>query len=163
MDLDAVAAAYRAMVAALPGVTLHYAMKCNPFRPVLTQLSSLGCRFEVASTTELDELLAIGVDAGEVLYSNPVKPLNHIVRAYAAGVDETPVTYLGLAQCFHLFDEPGDGAEVFSLMRDSELEPDDYVDSFFDTGAEHRSDVDDLDDDEEDFDDEDDDFVLVDD
>ena len=61
---------------------------------------------------------------------------------YAASVSETPVSYLGLAQCFHLFDEPVDGAEVFSLMRDSDLDPDDYVDSFFDTGAEHRSDVD---------------------
>lgn len=86
MDLDMVAAAHRAMVAALPGVGLHYAMKCNPFRPVLTLLNSLGCRFEVASTTELAELLAIGVDAGEVLFSNPVKPVSHIERAYRAGV-----------------------------------------------------------------------------
>jgi ornithine decarboxylase len=53
---------------------------------VLTLLSSLGCRFEVASTTELSELLAIGVDAGEVLFSNPVKPVRHIARAYEAGV-----------------------------------------------------------------------------
>lgn len=73
---------------------------------------------------------------------------------YAAGIEETPVVYLGLAQCFHLFDDPGDGAEIFSLMRDSDLDHDDYIDSFFDTGSERASDVDDLDDD---------DFELVDD
>jgi hypothetical protein len=45
--------------------------------------------------------------------------------------------YVGLAQAFHLFENAvGDGAEVFSLIRDSELEPDDYLTRFFDTGDE---------------------------
>ena len=53
---------------------------------------------------------------------------------YADDDDE----YLGLAQAFLLFDSPGHGAEVFSLMRSSRLEPDDYLDAFFDTGAERQ-------------------------
>ena len=32
-----------------------------------------------------------------------------------------------------------DGAEIFSLMRDSDLDPEDYLDTFFDTGEEHES------------------------
>ena len=44
--------------------------------------------------------------------------------------------YLDLAQAFKLFDEPTHGAEVFSLMRSSNLEPDAYLDAFFDTGDE---------------------------
>ena len=59
--------------------------------------------------------------------------------AYAASIDELEVHYLGLAQCFHLFDDPADGAEVFSLMRDSDLEPDDYLDTYFDSGTERTS------------------------
>ncbi|RNL64326.1 DUF4288 domain-containing protein [Nocardioides marmoriginsengisoli] len=59
--------------------------------------------------------------------------------AYAASIEEVEVNYLGLAQCFHLFDDPSDGAEIFSLMRDSELEPDDYLDTFFDSGDERTS------------------------
>ena len=55
--------------------------------------------------------------------------------AYADDIDGQ---YLGLAQAYELFDEPGDGAEVFSLVRSSDLEPDDYLDTFFDTGGENQ-------------------------
>ena len=51
---------------------------------------------------------------------------------YADEEDE----YLDLAQAFKLFDDPSHGAEVFSLMRSSRLEPDSYLDTFFDTGEE---------------------------
>ena len=44
--------------------------------------------------------------------------------------------YLGYAMAFELFEEPGEGIEVFSLMRESRLEPKRYVDKFFDTGRE---------------------------
>ena len=53
---------------------------------------------------------------------------------YAEDDDE----YLELAQAFELYDDPGHGAEVFSLMRTSRLEPDAYLDSFFDTGTERQ-------------------------
>src|SRR5207302_1641841 len=33
-----------------------------------------------------DQLLAVGVDPREVLYSNPVKPADHVERAHRAGV-----------------------------------------------------------------------------
>ncbi|MGZ6827281.1 MAG: DUF4288 domain-containing protein [Mycobacteriales bacterium] len=51
---------------------------------------------------------------------------------YAGDEDE----YLDLAQAFRLYDSPGHGAEVFSLMRTSPLEPDAYLDAHFDTGSE---------------------------
>ncbi|WP_223246608.1 DUF4288 domain-containing protein [Curtobacterium sp. ER1/6] len=57
---------------------------------------------------------------------------------YAVDVD---AEYLGLAQAFALVDDPGDGAEVFSLMRDSDLPPDEYLDAFFDTGDERQGGV----------------------
>ena len=47
--------------------------------------------------------------------------------------------YLGLAQAYRLPDdviEPG--TEVFSLIRDSDLEPEEYLDTFFDTGDERQ-------------------------
>lgn len=45
---------------------------------------------------------------------------------------------LGLSQAFHLFDAPGSGVEIFSLMRTSDLEPDDYLSAHFDTGGERQ-------------------------
>ena len=50
----------------------------------------------------------------------------------------TGVRYLGLAQAYVLVDEPGQGAEVFSLVRDSEPAPQGCVDAFFDAGREHH-------------------------
>jgi hypothetical protein len=51
--------------------------------------------------------------------------------------------YLGLAQCFHsAAGQPlDDGDEVFSLLRDSELSPDDYLARFFATGSEYQGTV----------------------
>ncbi len=53
---------------------------------------------------------------------------------YAGDEDE----YLEIAQAFLLYDAPTQGAEVFSLMRSSKLEPDEYLDTFFDTGSERQ-------------------------
>jgi hypothetical protein len=60
---------------------------------------------------------------------------------YAGSIEESPGTYLGIAQSYRLVDAPADGAEVFSLMRSSTLEPGEYVDAFFDTGTERQETV----------------------
>jgi hypothetical protein len=49
-----------------------------------------------------------------------------------------PWRVLDLFQSFELFEPPGDGLEIFSLMRDSDLTADEYIDTFFDTGSEHQ-------------------------
>jgi hypothetical protein len=53
--------------------------------------------------------------------------------------------YVGLAQAYDLkSDAVANASEVFSLIRSSSLEPSDYIDRFFDTGAElQRSGADD--------------------
>lgn len=49
-------------------------------------------------------------------------------------------TYIGYAMAFHIFDECGAalsaGTEVFSLIRYSDLSPDDYLNRYHDTGNE---------------------------
>jgi ornithine decarboxylase len=86
LDLAVVRDAYRAWRAALPGVEMHYAMKCQGHPAVLRTLRGQGCGFEISSTTELADLVAIGVNPTDVLYSNPVKPIHHIALTHAAGV-----------------------------------------------------------------------------
>ncbi|MEQ0558847.1 hypothetical protein ABJI51_07180 [Amycolatopsis sp. NEAU-NG30] len=54
--------------------------------------------------------------------------------------ENTGVTYLGLAQAYAIGEkELTPGSEVFSLLRESELPPEKYLDRFFDTGDEHRT------------------------
>jgi hypothetical protein len=54
-------------------------------------------------------------------------------------------TYLGFAQGYALDEdiELGSGSEVFSLLRGSELPPEEYLDKFFDTGEEHEENIED--------------------
>ncbi|MEV8615458.1 hypothetical protein AB0383_47500 [Amycolatopsis sp. NPDC051373] len=54
------------------------------------------------------------------------------------------VTYVDFVQAYALREsgELSPGAEVFSLLRDSPLPPEDYVTRFFDTGGEHQGVVD---------------------
>lgn len=47
-------------------------------------------------------------------------------------------SYLGFAQAYHMFDQLGHGAEVYSMVRDSELSPGAYLTAFFDTGHERQ-------------------------
>ena len=47
--------------------------------------------------------------------------------------------YLGVCQAYELFDQvAASGVEVFSLLRESDLDPDAYVDGFFETGDERQ-------------------------
>ncbi len=85
MDLDRVERAYLTLLDALGVDAIHYAVKCNPDRQVLARLHALGCRFEIASHTELALLRTIGVAGADVLYSNPVKPVEHVRQAHRAG------------------------------------------------------------------------------
>src|SRR5437868_3279313 len=73
--------------AAMPRVRPHYAVKANPDRRVLKVLVQEGCGFEIASVAELDLLLGLGLPAGEVFYSNPVKSRESIAYAASRGVE----------------------------------------------------------------------------
>ncbi|MEU1736724.1 type III PLP-dependent enzyme [Streptosporangium sp. NPDC020145] len=86
LDEDLVTAAFTGFRAAFPSVGVHYAVKCNPDPALLRHLRGLGCGFEIASHPELELLTSVGVDPAEVLYSNPVRPREHISRCHDAGV-----------------------------------------------------------------------------
>jgi hypothetical protein len=56
-------------------------------------------------------------------------------RVHARTLDSQ---HLGLAQAYQMADDLTQGAEVFSLIRRSRLEPREYIDTFFDTGTESQ-------------------------
>jgi ornithine decarboxylase len=85
-DLAIIRQRYDELVTAVPGLTVCYAMKCNPSPQILRLLAGRGAGFEVASLGELQALRALGVDPTQVLFSNPIKPPAHIAQAHAAGL-----------------------------------------------------------------------------
>ena len=86
IDLDVVADRYRALAAALPGAEIFYAIKANPEPAVLRLLLGLGCRFDVASTGEIDLCLAAGAEGHQLSFGNTIKKVSAIGYAHERGV-----------------------------------------------------------------------------
>jgi ornithine decarboxylase len=86
LDLDDVEQHLADFSRSMPGLTVHYAMKCNPAPELLACLHAHGCSFEIASQAELATLSSIGVDPKTVLFSNPVKRADDVELAARHGV-----------------------------------------------------------------------------
>jgi ornithine decarboxylase len=78
---------YHRLRSLVDGLDIFYAVKCNSSLEVLEALVALGSGFEIASYYELDRVVAAGARPADVLYSNPVKPIDHIAGAFGRGVD----------------------------------------------------------------------------
>lgn len=85
------AALIRRRVAALRGalpatVGLHYAMKANPFPPLLALMAELTDGFDIASGGELARAQEAGVPGGRISFAGPGKRDDEIEAALWAGV-----------------------------------------------------------------------------
>lgn len=73
--------------AAMPKrLAIHYAMKGNPFPPVLALMNGLVDGFDVASGGELELALAAGVEAERISFAGPGKRDRELERAISLGV-----------------------------------------------------------------------------
>lgn len=79
-------AQWQQLTDALPGVDLFYAVKSNPHTELLASLASLGAHFDVASLAEIRLLESVGVSAGRMIHTHPIKTDTEIERAVASGV-----------------------------------------------------------------------------
>ena len=69
-----------------PQVTLNYAVKANPFRPVLQEMAGLVDGFDIASGGELAMVTAAGIDPARISFAGPGKRDAELEAAIAAGV-----------------------------------------------------------------------------
>ena len=67
-------------------VALHYALKANPFRPVLGVMSELVDGFDIASGGELEIARAAGIDPLAISFAGPGKRDAELEAAIACGV-----------------------------------------------------------------------------
>lgn len=67
-------------------VKLWYAVKANPLSAIIKTLDNAGFDFDVASSGELNQVLAQGIDASRVLNTGPAKSKRQIAHFMAQGV-----------------------------------------------------------------------------
>ena len=68
------------------GSGVFYAVKANPDPQIVRIIDDTGMGFEISATGELDLLLGIGIDAGKIITSNPIKAPDFVEKMYRFGV-----------------------------------------------------------------------------
>jgi diaminopimelate decarboxylase len=72
---------------AMPGrLRIHYAVKANPYAPLLKLMGELADGFDIASGGELDMALAAGLDPGRISFAGPGKRDLELEQAIVRGV-----------------------------------------------------------------------------
>lgn len=86
-DMAIVEAQVRRLRAAMPAeLGIHYAVKANPYAPLLARMAELVDGFDVASAGEMRAALEAGMPATEISFAGPGKRDDEIEAAVAAGV-----------------------------------------------------------------------------
>ncbi len=86
LDVDRVETQYHALKAGLGHADIHYAVKANPHRDILTRLVALGSHFDAASRGEIELCLSLGAKPHTVSYGNTVKRSADIAYAHSVGI-----------------------------------------------------------------------------
>jgi ornithine decarboxylase len=86
LDIDQVEANYAELKAGMPSAHIHYAVKANPHSAILRRLVKLGCKFDAASTQEIEMCLDAGATAADISYGNTIKRVQDIAWAWAQGI-----------------------------------------------------------------------------
>ncbi|ENK0809777.1 type III PLP-dependent enzyme [Vibrio fluvialis] len=85
LDCDIIRQQYRALSAALPNVTLHFALKPLPHPVVVRTLLQEGASFDLATTGEVELVAQEGVPAERTIHTHPIKRDSDIRDALAYG------------------------------------------------------------------------------
>jgi diaminopimelate decarboxylase len=84
---DLLSARVAALRAAMPErLAIHYAVKANPYQPLLKHMLELVDGFDIASGGELEIVRAAGIDPARVSFAGPGKRDAELEAAVAAGV-----------------------------------------------------------------------------
>ncbi|KAF2720650.1 hypothetical protein K431DRAFT_320879 [Polychaeton citri CBS 116435] len=100
----------------LPRVTPHYAVKCNPDPMVLRLLAALGAGFDCASKTEIDQVLAMGVDPSRVIYAQPCKTKSYL--KYTVSSKVTQMTFDNTDELYKIRDIAPDAELFLRILTD---------------------------------------------
>ncbi len=71
---------------ALPGVTIHYAVKSNNHPAILEEVAGNGHKFDISSYQEMLQAVEAGGNIAEMIHSNPIKSPYEIADAVKSGI-----------------------------------------------------------------------------
>lgn len=86
MDLDRVSTQYEALKAGLGRADIHYAVKANPAREIISRLVAHGSHFDAASREEIALCLREGAKPEHVSFGNTIKRARDIAWAWENGI-----------------------------------------------------------------------------
>ncbi|XP_011504233.1 PREDICTED: ornithine decarboxylase-like [Ceratosolen solmsi marchali] len=79
---------HRMWVDKIPRVAPHYAVKSNSSSTVIKTLASLGASFDCSSKQDIMHIMAYGVPANRIIFTNPVKTPLQIKYAKQVGISK---------------------------------------------------------------------------
>jgi ornithine decarboxylase len=85
LDCDTVRRQYRALVRALPGVELFYAIKSLPHPAMLHTLAAEGAGFDIATSGEVELVRDVAVSPRHTIHTHPIKRPRDIIDALRYG------------------------------------------------------------------------------
>eukprot|EP00054_Salpingoeca_dolichothecata_P015143 m.86559 g.86559 ORF g.86559 m.86559 type:complete len:428 (-) comp21343_c0_seq1:73-1356(-) len=86
IDVGDVYRKFRQWERMLPRIEPFYAVKCNPDPTILQSMVSLDMSYDCASKSEIETMLALGVNPEKIVYANPCKQVSHLKYAIQQGV-----------------------------------------------------------------------------
>lgn len=87
LDLNNLKQNYTNFVEVFDNCNVHYAVKANPQRSILSALHSYGSKFDAASGGEIRMCLDVGAAPSDISFGNTIKRVSDIQYAYSMGVD----------------------------------------------------------------------------
>jgi ornithine decarboxylase len=86
INLQAIRLNYQRLKGLFPYSQIYYAVKANPEREIVSMLAELGANFDIASRSELDMVLSLGVGPERVSYGNTIKKGRDVAYFFERGV-----------------------------------------------------------------------------
>jgi ornithine decarboxylase len=84
--LETIRRNYQELRELFPYGDIYYAVKANPEKPIVKMLADMGASFDLASPSELDLVLSLGVEPERLSYGNTIKKARDIAYFYQKGV-----------------------------------------------------------------------------
>ncbi len=78
---------YDALIAALPRVRIHYAVKPNAHDAIISEVYNRGGNFDVCSAGEIEKVLKTGIDPKTLIHSHPIKSIPEFDFAIDKGLE----------------------------------------------------------------------------